>query len=217
MRCSEWRDAVSAMIDGEDPGIETALVDAHLDHCADCAAFRTFATGLRRARLHEATPMADLSPRVVKAARVADRRSAWGLARLLLAVCAAAIIAWSIPDLLGHGQGGETHAARHLGAFTVAFGAALLVVVARPARARSMLPVAMVLGFTLIITATIDLIGGHAPLIGEATHIPELASVVLLWLLGSPARRLPLRGQSRRPIAGDPPNLRSVDPLQDAG
>ena len=64
---------------------------------------------------------------------------------------------------------------------------ALMVV--RPARARTMLPVAAVLAGALLITAVIDLLNGNVPLLGEATHLPELISVFLIWLLAVPSRR----------------------------
>ena len=65
----------------------------------------------------------------------------------------------------------------------------LLVVVARPARARTMLPVATVLAGALFITAVIDLVNGKVPLIDETSHLPELLSVVLIWLLAVPSPR----------------------------
>ena len=108
----------------------------------------------------------------------------------LLAVVAVEIIVVSIPALLGDEPAASTHASRHLGAFAVAYGAGLLVVVARPARARTMFPVAAVLGCALVITAVVDLAQGHIPLVGEAAHVPELVSVILLWLIAVPPRRL---------------------------
>ena len=63
----------------------------------------------------------------------------------------------------------------------------LLVVVVRPARARAMLPVAAVLAGALAITALVDLARGEVPLMGETSHLPELISVLLLWLLAVPA------------------------------
>ena len=106
----------------------------------------------------------------------------------------------SIPALLGDEPASSTHASRHLGAFAVAYGVGLLVVVARPARARTMLPVAAVLAGALLITAVIDLAQRHIPLVGEAAHLPELVSVILLWLIAVPPRRLLDRDR------GDPGN-----------
>ena len=66
--------------------------------------------------------------------------------RALLVVVGLQIIAFSIRALvLGDEQDTGSHAARHLGVFTAAYGVGLLVVAARPARARAMLPVAAVL------------------------------------------------------------------------
>ncbi|MBU6315405.1 MAG: hypothetical protein KGR47_02750, partial [Acidobacteria bacterium] len=63
-----------------------------------------------------------------------------------------------------------------------------------PARARTMLPVAAVLAGALLISAVIDLADGSIPLVGEATHLPELISVLLIWLLAVPS---PKRARSR--------------------
>lgn len=35
----QWRAALSAMLDGEDPPIPRVDVEAHLDECADCSAW----------------------------------------------------------------------------------------------------------------------------------------------------------------------------------
>ena len=108
---------------------------------------------------------------------------------------------FSLPALvLGDEQGASAHAARHLGAFTAAYGVGLLVVAVRPARARAMLPVAAVLAGALVITAVVDLVDGRIPLVGEAQHLPEVLSVVLVWLLAipSPRRARPAAAPSRR-------------------
>jgi hypothetical protein len=52
-----------------------------------------------------------------------------------------------------------------------------------------MLPVAAVLAGALLITAVIDLLNGNVPLTGEATHLPELISVFLIWMLAVPSGR----------------------------
>ena len=52
-----------------------------------------------------------------------------------------------------------------------------------------MLPVAAVLSGALVITSVVDLSQGRIPLVDEAAHLPELVSVVLLWLIAVPTRR----------------------------
>jgi predicted anti-sigma-YlaC factor YlaD len=207
MECERWRDAVSARLDGEDPGVDPTLLDAHLARCAGCRAFAAESSAARtRQRVGEAAPMPDLSRRVRKAVAVSDRAGRWGVARGLLFVVAVQIVAFSLPALiLGDEQDTGAHAARHLGAFTAAYGVGLLVVAIRPARARAMLPVAVVLAGALVITAGIDLANGHIPLVGEAQHIPELLSVLLVWLLAVPAPR-----RATTTVQGTTPRLRAV-------
>jgi predicted anti-sigma-YlaC factor YlaD len=209
MTCERWQDAISARLDGEDLGVDAALLDAHLRRCPACRRFAEQAAVIHAPmRVAAADDVPDLSRRVRKAAALADRAGAWGIARGLLVLVALQIIVFSIPDLLfGDEAETSTHAARHLGAFTVAYGMALLVVAVRPARARAVLPVAAVLAGALVITAVIDLVEGRIPLLGEAQHLPELLSVLLVWSLAAPARR-PRRRQAARPVA---PRLRVVD------
>jgi predicted anti-sigma-YlaC factor YlaD len=190
MTCERWREAISARADGEQLGIDERLVDAHLRRCRECRDFAASATAGAAWRPAPPSPPPDLPARVVRAAVVADRSSTPTVVRALLAVVAIEIIVVSVPALLGDERATSTHAARHLGAFAVAYGVGLLVVVARPARARTMLPVAAVLAGALVITSVVDLAQRRIPLVDEAAHVPEVVSVVLIWLIAVPPRRL---------------------------
>jgi predicted anti-sigma-YlaC factor YlaD len=207
VECTRWREAISAQLDGEDPGIDPALVDAHVARCPDCRAFAAAAADAHRTqRVGVAPAVPDLSRRIRKAVALADRASRWSVVRALLVVVAAQIIGFSLPALIfGDEHETATHAARHLGAFTAAYGVGLLVVAIRPARARTMLPVAVVLAGALLITAVVDMANGHVPLVGEAQHLPELLSVVLVWLLAVPAPR-----RAAGSIRPSPPSLTAV-------
>jgi predicted anti-sigma-YlaC factor YlaD len=191
MTCDRWREAISARLDGEDLGVEPSLLDAHLVRCPGCRSFAAAAGAAARSqRVGVAPDMANLSRRVRKAVAIADRTGRWSIARAVLVVVSVQIIAFSLPALvLGDEQDTGSHAARHLGAFTLAYGIGLVVVAVRPARARAMLPVATALAGALVITAVVDLVDGRVPLVGEAQHLPEVVSVVLVWLLAVPSPR----------------------------
>ncbi|CAB4603142.1 MAG: hypothetical protein F2534_22995 [Actinobacteria bacterium] len=214
--CDEWQVAVSARADGEDPGVDEAALDAHLAGCSHCRAFAVVIEGSRRRLSVQPAPeMPDLSRQVSKLNAIADRASRWGFVRAMLMVIALEVIVLSAPSLFDS----DNHDARHLGAFSVAYGVALLVVAVRPARARTVLPVSMVLGLGLLITAVVDLARGAVPLTEEATHLPELISVVLVWLLTVPAPRRSPAAQPR-PANGSssaPPALRVVQPDDEPG
>lgn len=217
MDCEHWQAAISARADGEDPGVNERLLDAHLAGCSTCRSFAAAIEGSRRRlAVHPAPVMPDLSHRVSKLTAMADRASRWGVVRALLFVVAAEVVVLSAPALFD----GENHDGRHLGAFSVSYGVALAVVAVRPARARTVLPVSMVLAGALTITAIIDLARGVVPLVNEATHLPELLSVLLVWLLTAPP---PRRDRAARPRDGrststGSPALRVIrDPGDDAG
>jgi predicted anti-sigma-YlaC factor YlaD len=210
--CDRWRDAISARVDGEELGVSTRLLDAHVSRCAAC---RTFAASIEPATTRPTTAAPDLSRRVARLAAIADRAGSWSIVRGLLAVVAVEILVFSLPGLvLGENQDASEHSARHLGAFTVAYAVGLLVVVVRPARARTMLPVAAVLAGALLVTAIADLANGRVPLVDEAQHLPEFVSVVLVWLIAVPSPRR--RGRAERRDRARP-ELRVVEPGRRAG
>ena len=179
MKCDVWQVAISAQADGEDPGIDPRLIAAHLGGCAACRAFR------------DSIEMPDLSSRIVHANAIADRARVWWLVRFALLLIAAFVVYDASRDVFFGAAGESAHAAKHLGSFTLAYGVGLAVVAVRPARARTMLPVTFVLGAALVITAILDVADGETPLLGETVHIPELLSVLLVWLLVLPANLRP--------------------------
>jgi len=217
VHCDAWRRDLSARFDGEATVADTRLLDRHVDGCAECAAFLadlhrrlpsaagpartpgTTTTGPTAAGAddgQEAGPPPGLAASVTKRVADQDRSSHPVLLRAALAVVALEIIVLSFTDLIPADDAG--HDARHLGAFSLAYGIALLVPVLRPARARSVLPVAVVLAGGLVTTTIVDVVQGRVPLVHEAAHIPELVSVLLVWLLA----RGPL-GRRRRSASAE--------------
>lgn len=205
--CELWREAISARADGERETIDPRLLESHLAGCAECRSFAENVHRIRRAAsIDVSEPMVDLSGHVVKAARAADRNSVWWVLRLGLGVVACQIIVLSAPALLlGHSSGSDKHTARHLGSFAVAYAIGLLVVALRPAKARGMLPLAAALAGCLAVTGIIDIAEGHVPALAEVHHIPEVAGLVLVWVLAMP-KRLP-----SPPTRQGLPRLHSVD------
>jgi len=68
MRCDRFRTAISARIDGEDPGLLDGALDAHLRACAGCRAWQERAHIVtRRARLGGAFLNHDLTVQVLAA------------------------------------------------------------------------------------------------------------------------------------------------------
>ncbi len=207
--------AVSADADGEDPGVDRRLLDAHLAGCPGCRAYRAELAGVRRHTLVASAPeMPDLSRRVTRLNAAADRASRWGLLRALLALVALEVFVLALPDLvLGEGSSSSAHvahAARHLGSFSIAYAVALALVVIRPARARAILPVTMVLAGALVVTAVADVVQGRVPLVGEVSHVPEVLSVGLVWMLARPSeeRRLAFWRRERK---ASTPRLQAID------
>jgi predicted anti-sigma-YlaC factor YlaD len=182
MSCETIRGAISAELDGEDPGVDRSTIESHVSACPDCRVFTLSAAEVRRRSQFEvAAEMPDLADQVVRRTVARDRSAAGWFPRVALAVIAVQIVALSLPELFASGH--DAHSARHLGAFTLSYAVGLFVVVARPARARTMLPVSIVLAGAMAVTAALDVAEGRVPLIDESLHLPELFSVLFLWLL----------------------------------
>jgi predicted anti-sigma-YlaC factor YlaD len=213
MDCDRWREGISAQADGEDPGLDERLIVAHLARCADCRRFRSGLTDIPRTGELRAVHAASDLPRAVSDRLAATDRAAHPLwMRAALAVAGVSIVVLGVPALtVGDAHGSSSHAARHLGAFTVAYGIGLLAVVWRPAKARAFLPVAAVVSCALAITAVFDVASGDVPFVRELRHLIEIASVGLVWLLAPrPPGRL---GAS----VSAPEGIRLVDDERRAG
>jgi predicted anti-sigma-YlaC factor YlaD len=195
VRCDDARLGLSARLDGEDPGVPDAVLDAHVEICSACEAWLDRAAAVsRRLRLKVSEPTTDLAPAVVE--RVGDpavmSRPSRPLARVGLGLTALLQLALSLPALLMGQEDAGVHVARELGVMDVALAIGVLAAAWRPWRAAGMLPVVAALAVGLSATTVVDIVGGEIPAVAEIPHLLALVEVALLWRLrvaGVPPRR----------------------------
>jgi len=187
--------AISARLDGEDPGLDDAAVYAHLAGCADCRAFAQGAESLHRTvRLAPAPAIPDLAPGILAAigteelgATEADSNQAL---RWILVAIALAQIAIAIPALIfGNDAGLPVHTARHIGSFEVALGVGFLYAAWKPSRIAGLLPVAAALVACLVASSLLDVASGSTNAWGEGQHVLAFVGLAVVWLLSRPAPR----------------------------
>ena len=198
--CDACREAISALLDNEDPGVDLTLVEAHLTSCAACRADAARATRLQRwLRRGPTEPVPDLTPAIL--ARIGPtepgpRQGAQREVRIALAVLAGLVAFLPLPaPLLAGEAGAPMHLARELGAFQVALAVGLLLVAWQPQRRVQLLPVLAVLSVCPAVIAALDVAGGRTPASAEGHHLVQLAGLGLVWLLAHPLGRT-------RPVAG---------------
>ena len=192
MQCAQIREAVSARLDGEAPGVDDTTLYQHLGGCPDCRAFARDAEDLRRAvRLEPAPPIPDLAPTVLlaigddtRAGDVRDRHELVTLMRWLLVALGVIQIAVAVPALLGSDAGLPVHTARHLGSFDVAIAVGFLFAAWKPSRISGMLPVLGALAVCLVISALLDVAAGNTAALSESHHITDFAGLLVMWLIG---------------------------------
>jgi predicted anti-sigma-YlaC factor YlaD len=206
MSCSRIRHAVSARLDGEDPGVAPAVIEAHLDSCAACRSFADGAARMHRsARLTPAPDVPDLTPGILAAigseAPVSTRGTDTTLAlRWVLALLALVQIGVAVPALiLGSDAGVPVHTARHLGSFDVAVAVGFLFAAWRPSRIPGLLPVVAALVACLFGSSVLDVLSGNTAALGEAHHGIDFVGLAVLWLLSRDVGMPVLR--ARRPAS----------------
>jgi predicted anti-sigma-YlaC factor YlaD len=190
VRCDQVREGISARLDGEPSAYDDSAVDAHVETCADCAAFGGRAAILhRRMRLSPAPAVGDLTERVLAAVGddVAVRQSRWRQwqgTRIALALVGAAQLLVSLPVLLfGHDEQAPTHLAHEIGSFSLAIAIGLALAAYRPRLAAGMLPIVGIIAGLLLLTAGTDLALGRTTLTDEFPHLLDMAGFLLLWRL----------------------------------
>jgi len=200
MTCSQARLALSARLDGEDPGADPVGVTAHLDGCSGCRRWLAAAERLPGAVRVPVAPdltVAVLS-RLAADRTAADRRTAavharveWGL-RLGLGTFASVQLLLALPGVLGV-AGAHPH--HEVTAFAVAF----LLAAFRPALARPYAPVGLVLAGCLALSAVLDLAQGYTTLGHEAAHLLTVVPAAMLVALAYRAEPAVTRPGRARP------------------
>lgn len=201
MQCDQYREALSARLDGEPLGMPEPELDAHLDACGRCATWADAAAAVtRRVRLAPAPPVPDLTATVL-AARPAPRVAVrvWTLGTLLrLALVAVGLgqvlLAW---PSLAFGSGAmhaPLHMAHESGAWNLGVAAAFLAVALAPRLAPGALPFLGTFAALLTAVTADDLLAGRVPPDRALGHLLLLAGVVLVAATA-------WRGRTRRPRA----------------
>jgi predicted anti-sigma-YlaC factor YlaD len=212
--CQTWREAISAEIDGEDPGLAAAGLEGHLAECPECRSWQTEAIRVTRsARLRPAEPVPDLTARIMGAVEmepVRARRDATVLRRadaapavirLTLALIAAAQILIAIPALVGSDLGATIHVAHEQGAWGLALAAALGAAAWRPSRAAGLLPLLAVFVVCMSVLTVTDIIAGRVAPTAELPHLMAAVGLLLLWLESHPPAGLTI---TSRPTPAPP-------------
>jgi predicted anti-sigma-YlaC factor YlaD len=208
VKCATARDAISALLDDEDPGVDRRDLDSHVLGCVDCRRWRAAAHDVtRNARLEPARAAAvsadELVAAVLARSRPPRRPALVTWLRAALVVVAGAQAWITVPMLLsGHDHTAPTHIAHEVGAFAMALAIGFVVAAWKPDRAHGMRTVVGAVAVLLMITSTLDLLHGRTDLGEEAPHLLAVAG----WLLlASLARATPSKtvdpGRSLVPIA----------------
>jgi predicted anti-sigma-YlaC factor YlaD len=210
MTCDEVRVALSARIDGEDPGVAGAALDGHLAGCAGCTAWQARAEEVTRVVREQEVRVPDLTapvlaaiaadPAAVAAGRPATAgwRPSLAVLRAALALIVLAQALLALPVLLNVGQ---LHASREMASFEVALAVGFALAAWRPERARVFVPVAAVLAAALALTSVFDVVNAYTVAWHEAGHLAAVVQAALLWALARsadppPAGRIGARAAS---------------------
>ncbi|SCF24975.1 Predicted anti-sigma-YlaC factor YlaD, contains Zn-finger domain [Micromonospora viridifaciens] len=215
MGCEQWREVLSAQLDGEATTTEQAGTDAHLDECADCRMWLDQAAAItRRSRLTLTTPGPDLADTILAAlptlAPSHHRRIQVVLTlRGLLGLLGALQLVLGLAQIGRGPAGGHDHtgvlAAGHLwhesAAWNVAVGAGFLFVAARRTRPAGLVPMLSTFVGALVLLSVNDLLTGRVDIARLVSHGFLLAGYAIVVALSRPRLRPdgpPARGRSDR-------------------
>ena len=193
MGCDQYREALSADIDGEPAGVGAAELQGHLDRCAGCRVWYADAARVTRlARLAPAESIPDLAPAVLAAlAPLRSPRSrlvAAARGALVAVAFLQALLAW--PGALTGRDGVVTgHVAHEVGAWNLALAVAFLAAATRPRTAEALVAPVGVFVAVLAVSAVSDAVAGDLRAGRLAAHLLVAAG---LGLLVAVARTHPL-------------------------
>ena len=203
MGCDQYREALSAELDGEPHGVPEDALSGHLSGCSGCREwFGRAARVTRVVRLAPARPIPDLAPGVLAALPVSSpgRRRLFAGARAALVVVAflQALLAWS-GALTGQDDMATGHVAHEVGAWNLALAVAFLMVATRPRAADALIAPVGVFVAVLAVVAASDAAAGDLALGRLLGHLLVGTGLVLLVTIGRTAPPQPGTPDRSRP------------------
>jgi predicted anti-sigma-YlaC factor YlaD len=185
MECAQIQEALSAMLDGEDPELTEADIDAHLMECADCRAWQSAAAALAEAvsvRARGRGPDDAVARNVLALTRPRRQwRTSLSDWRFLLALVAVAdvLVAW--PGIFLSEGHASAHLSHELTSWDMGLALGFLFLAWKPSRAWGSLPLVATIVACLVGTSALDLISGQTLLGREIVHLFELAGLGCTW------------------------------------
>lgn len=200
MTCDEVRVALSAWLDGEDPGVPVSSLGAHTNSCPACGDWLTGVQRVSSALRLDRDQASELAPDVLagvaagaRARAVTGRPASAAHGRrqvLRVAVGAAAVaqFASSLPTLLaGLGVTGGPHLGRELASCGMALAVGFGLAAYRPERAQAFIPIALTLAVLMVATSVVDIANSTTVPAREIGHLATVVQAGLLWALGRAA------------------------------
>jgi predicted anti-sigma-YlaC factor YlaD len=209
--CHQYREALSAELDGEPIGMAEDALAEHLRACAGCRGWYGRAARVTRlARLAPAEPMPDLAPAVLAA--LPARRPAGAVARaaLVLVAFVQALVAWS-SALTGQDDMASGHLAHEVGAWNLALAVAFLAAATRPRTAEALVAPVGIFVTVLAVAAAADAAAGDLAAGRLAAHLLVAVGLGLLLVVGRTAPAQP----TTPPAHGERPRTNPTGPDTD--
>ncbi|WP_433531096.1 zf-HC2 domain-containing protein [Micromonospora sp. CA-263727] len=219
MGCEQWREILSAQLDGEATPEEQGTVAVHLETCAGCRGWLDAAALVtRRARTQVVTALPDLTEAILAAAppprprrwrallaAVTPRAGRWraltaGRATLVTGLRAALGLLGAVQLVLGLAQVGRGGVAEHLhasgqhlwhesAAWNVAVGAGFLFVALRRTPPSGLLPMLSAFVVTLVLLSVNDLVASQVAVERLVSHGFLVVGYLITVLLAQSMRR----------------------------
>lgn len=184
--CDRYREALSARLDGEDPGMSDEQIDSHVDACDECRVWADTAGALTERMTGgggpalRASALADLIDEAGPAGQRRRSLSEWRAALAIVGVVQL-IVAW--PGAFLDDAHTTAHAANELTSWDLGLAVGFLLLAWLPSRAWGALPVVAVMVALLTWTSASDLVAGQAEFSREAVHALQIAGLLCAWML----------------------------------
>ncbi|GIG91262.1 zf-HC2 domain-containing protein [Plantactinospora endophytica] len=199
MGCEQYREALSARLDGEEHPAERAGVDRHLAGCADCRGWLESATALNRlARTSVVPPPMEIDDELLAVAPGPGRARLAGTLRIALGVVGVAQFLLGAAQIAGIGStnhphglevvlgGGPDHLWHESAAWNVALGAGFAWIALRRTRPLGLLPTLTAFVAVLTLLSVNDAIAGRVDPNRILSHGLILAGYVIIIGLSRP-------------------------------